>query len=87
MLLFSGGNSYFARPIKGTGDYLTVMDYIDKNPVKKGLVLCAGDWKESGAYHVQHEITGFVDYSESDQLFFPEFTQQRLLIAEFGARH
>ena len=74
------GNRYFSRPINGNGDYLTVMDYIDKNPVKKGLVLYPGDWKESGAYHVQHEIPGLVDYSEVDRIYFLEFTRQRLLL-------
>ena len=74
------GERYFARPINGTGDFLTVMDYIDKNPVKKGLVLYAWDWKESGAYHIQHEIPDFVDYSTIDRIFFLEFKRCRLLI-------
>jgi len=55
------GNRYFARPVNGNGDYLTVMDYIDKNPVKQGLVSCPEEWKESGAFHIHHKIPGFVD--------------------------
>ena len=65
------GNRYFARPIKNNGDYLTVMDYIDKNPVKKGFVVYPEEWKESGAFHICHEIPGFVDST---------FSTTRLLI-------
>jgi len=74
------GSRYFARPITDEQDYLTVMDYIDKNPVKKGLVLYPEEWKESGAFHIQHEIQGFVDYTEVDRIFFLEFTKRRLLL-------
>jgi len=74
------GNRYFARPINDEQDYLTVMNYIDKNPVKKGLVLYPEEWKESGAFHIQHEISGFVDYNQIDRIFFLEFTKRRLLL-------
>ena len=74
------GTRYFARQITGLGDYLTVMDYIDKNPVKKKLVLCAGEWKESGSYHFKHDISEFVDYTNNNRIFYLEFSRHQLLI-------
>jgi putative transposase len=58
------GERYFERVVKTPEDYSTVMAYIDRNPVKAGLVRSVGDWEESGAYYIQHGLTGFVDYDE-----------------------
>ncbi|GHV21845.1 hypothetical protein FACS189494_07810 [Spirochaetia bacterium] len=64
------GNRFFARAVKTPQDYLTVMDYIDKNPVKSGLTLCVGDHEASGAYHIRENITGFVDYYDFIRQFY-----------------
>jgi putative transposase len=71
------GNRYFARIINGSRDYLTVMDYIDQNPVKAGLISALGDWEESGAYHIRNNITTLVSFSESDH---KHYLDQRLLL-------
>jgi REP element-mobilizing transposase RayT len=64
------GSRFFERSVKGTADYLNVMQYIDKNPVKSGHTLCVGDWKASGAYHIRENIRGFVDYDDFIGLFY-----------------
>ncbi|MFP3043084.1 transposase [Treponema primitia] len=64
------GNRYFAREIQTPEDYYAVMGYIDRNPVKAGLVPLVGDWEESGAYHIQHRLTGLVDYDEFTELLY-----------------
>jgi putative transposase len=58
------GNRFFERPIKNLHDYLYVMDYIDKNPVKAGLASHVGQWEASGVYHIIENIRGPVDYDE-----------------------
>ncbi|GHT69524.1 hypothetical protein FACS1894110_19140 [Spirochaetia bacterium] len=58
------GNRFFERPIKDLRDYLYVMNYIDQNPVKAGLSPRVGEWKESGAYYIQENIKGLVDYDD-----------------------
>jgi putative transposase len=64
------GNRFFARIVETPQDYLAVMEYIDKNPVKAGLTLCIGDYEVSGAYHIRENITGFVDYDEFIRQFY-----------------
>ncbi|GHV64998.1 hypothetical protein AGMMS49587_18500 [Spirochaetia bacterium] len=54
----------FERPIKDLRDYLYVMNYIDQNPVKAGLSPRVGEWKETGAYYIQENIKGLVDYDD-----------------------
>jgi hypothetical protein len=58
------GQPFFERPIKDLRDYLYVMNYIDKNPVKPGLSSCVGEWEASGAYFIQENIQGFIDYDD-----------------------
>ncbi|AEF85258.1 conserved hypothetical protein [Treponema primitia ZAS-2] len=73
------GERFFARAVRSPEDYITVMGYIDRNPVKAGLAPAVGDWQESGAYHIQRRLTGLVDYDEfTEQLYTP----QRLLLGE-----
>jgi putative transposase len=55
------GNRYFARIVNDPEDFFTVMRYIDCNPVKAKLAVSVGDWKLSGAYHLQHGFTKLVD--------------------------
>jgi len=50
------GERYFSRIIKSQNEYDTVMNYIDQNPVKAGLVTDPADWKISGAYFRKHDI-------------------------------
>jgi len=56
------GHRFFARPISGIQDYYTVMNYIDQNPVKDGLVENIGDWEDSGAYHIRENTHFLVDF-------------------------
>jgi putative transposase len=49
---------YFARIIKDPREYFYVMDYIDRNPVKGGLVHDVGEGKTSGAYYIRHGFSG-----------------------------
>jgi len=44
------GDRYFAKVIQSPKEFDTVMNYIDQNPVKAGLVTAPEDWKPSGAY-------------------------------------
>jgi putative transposase len=57
------GERYFARSIKDLREYFQVMEYIDRNPVKAGLVQDVGEWKACGAYHIRHGLSGLVDYT------------------------
>jgi putative transposase len=45
------GERFYSRVIKNHDDFETVMDYIDQNPVKAGLVAEPADWLASGAYY------------------------------------
>jgi putative transposase len=72
------GNRFFARAIKNDGDFLAVMAYIDKNPVKAGLTLCVGDWEDSGAYHIRQNITTLADFDPYTRLLY---MNTRLLLA------
>ena len=49
------GERFFSRPIKDDEEYFAVYDYIDKNPVKAGLVDNPHDWKASGAYYLAND--------------------------------
>jgi len=44
------GNRYFARIIRDQDDFEGIMEYIDQNPVKAGLVANPSDWIASGAF-------------------------------------
>ena len=61
------GNRYFARLVKDPEDYLSIMEYIDQNPVKAGLVNAPSEWKAGGAYYKAHNIPGLVDFIQSDR--------------------
>jgi len=58
------GNRYFARKIKDPEDYLSIMDYIDQNPVKAGLADSPSDWKAGGAYYKARNLPGLVDLQD-----------------------
>jgi putative transposase len=62
------GDRFFSRVIEGPFDYFSVMNYIDRNPVKSGLVSAPEDWKASGAYHKARNIHGLVDFDHLDRL-------------------
>jgi len=47
------GHRYFARAIKDQQEFETIMEYIDQNPVKAGLVASPEDWL-GGARHHPH---------------------------------
>ena len=57
------GERYFARLVKDQKEYEFIMDYIDQNPVKAGLVPNPADWKASGAYYKMKKIPGLVDFA------------------------
>jgi len=61
------GHRYFARPVRDHWEYDHVMNYIDQNPVKAGLVTAPADWKASGAYHKAHNLHDLVDFALSDR--------------------
>jgi len=60
------GQRYFSRIIKDPQDYDSVMNYIDQNPVKDGLVAAPEDWEASGVYYKSQGLTDLVDYSNED---------------------
>jgi REP element-mobilizing transposase RayT len=64
------GTRYFARPVKDSRDYFSVMDYIDQNPVKAGLAEAVGEWKASGAYYIRHNLPGLVHYTGMTRLSY-----------------
>jgi putative transposase len=70
------GNRFFERPVKDLRDYLYVMNYIDMNPVKVGLSSRVGEWEASGAYYIQENSKGLVDYDDFTQSLY---ARQRLL--------
>ncbi|MDR2537233.1 MAG: transposase [Treponema sp.] len=45
------GKRFFSKIIDDIRQLLRVLDYIDKNPEKAGLVKRAEDWEFSGLYH------------------------------------
>jgi len=54
------GERYFARAIRDPQDFEVVMDYIDQNPVKAGLVKTTEEWTASGAFFKANNIPGLV---------------------------
>ena len=49
-----------------------MMEYIDRNPVKAGLVQDVREWKASGAYYIRiwHGLSGLVDYTGLTRLAY-----------------
>jgi putative transposase len=64
------GERYFARIVKEGREYSQAMDYIDRNPVKAGLVQDVGEWKACGAYCIRHNLSGLVDYTGLPRLSY-----------------
>jgi len=64
------GKRYFAKVIRNDSHYDTVMNYIDQNPVKSGLVVNPYDWKASGAYQKYHNLTDIVDYEPIERIHY-----------------
>jgi putative transposase len=64
------GERYFVRIVKEERGYVQVMDYIDRNPVKAGLVQDVGEWKACGAYHIRHGLSSLVDYTGLSRLSY-----------------
>jgi len=60
------GQRFFARPVKNSEEYEHVMNYIDQNPVKAGLVSAPENWKASGAYYKAHKIPNLVDFDGTE---------------------
>jgi putative transposase len=56
------GKRYFARAIKDTMEYDSIMNYIDQNAVVVGLAPTPASWKASGAYYKALNIQGLVDF-------------------------
>jgi len=50
------GERYFANIIKDQNEFDTVMNYIDQNPVKAGLVSESSEWLASGSFYRKHGI-------------------------------
>jgi putative transposase len=70
------GSRFFARPVTDLRGYLYVMNYIDQNPVKVGLSSYVGEWEAAGAYYIQENIKGLVDY---DDFTHRLYSRQKLL--------
>jgi putative transposase len=64
------GERYFARVIRDPREYFQVMEYIDQNPVKAGLVQDIGEWEACGAYHIRHGLSELVDYTGLTRLSY-----------------
>jgi putative transposase len=64
------GNRFFMRPVQDERDYFLIMDYIDKNPVKAGLVSHANEWEPSGAFHISEGLHDLVDYRNFIRQFY-----------------
>ena len=64
------GQRYFSRPVKDMREYETVMDYIDQNPVKAGLVSSPAEWKASGAFFKAEDLTDLVDFNPTERLSY-----------------
>jgi len=62
------GQRYFERIIKDELDYVTVMNYIDQNPIKAGLAYNPFDWNASGAFYKYHNLQYLVDYHPMERL-------------------
>ncbi|MDR1867995.1 MAG: transposase [Treponema sp.] len=60
------GNRFHARVIESKEDFLRVFRYINKNPVKAGLVTQVKEWIFGGLHHylhnILHTVTTFPDF-------------------------
>jgi len=69
------GHRYFARDVKDHLEYESVMNYIDQNPVKAGLVATPAEWKASGAFYRAHGLelvdTAFTNRPPETKLLMP----------------
>jgi len=61
------GERFFSRIIKDIDDFSTVFNYIDRNPVKAGLVNNPQEWRYSGAFYIKNDIEGFIDFCYFNQ--------------------
>jgi putative transposase len=61
------GNRFFAKEVQDPQAYDSVMNYIDQNPVKAGLVQNPVEWKASGAFYKAWDIQGLVDFAPHDR--------------------
>ena len=57
------GERFFARAINNPDEYVSVMEYIDQNPVKAGLTDVPAQWQASGAFYKANNIPDLVDFS------------------------
>jgi putative transposase len=66
------GKRFFSKIIDNVTQLFAVLNYIDKNPEKAGLVKRAEDWKFGGLYHHLHGRTDVVDVPRTAilELFF-----------------
>ena len=71
------GHRYYARVIKDPHEYYSVMDYIDQNPVKSGLVSAPAEWKASGAFYKAHGLSGLVDYLSTERLKYVKLLPEK----------
>ena len=55
------GSRFFARRIKDPVEFLSVMEYIDQNPVTAGLAAAPEEWQASGSFCRAHSLPGLVD--------------------------
>jgi putative transposase len=62
------GDRYFAREIKDLRDYLSVMNYIDQNPIVAKLVFNPEEWELSGAFYKMYGISGLVDFNPQERM-------------------
>ncbi|MDR2418315.1 MAG: transposase [Treponema sp.] len=65
------GKRFFSKIIKDVQHLFEVIDYIDENPKKAGMVKRAENWKFGGLYHHLHGKTDVVEpRSALVKLFF-----------------
>lgn len=76
------GNRYFARAIKDHWEFEDVMNYIDQNPVKAGLVEKPSDWKASGAFYKENNIYGVIDNSLTEPKTYTKMLSPIPLVVE-----
>jgi putative transposase len=61
------GNRYFARAVRNQQEFEYIMAYIDQNPVKAELASTPAEWKASGAFYKERNISGLVDFIQNDR--------------------
>jgi len=64
------GERFYSRAIKDPQEYYYVMNYIDQNPVTAGIAPGPALWEASGAYYINNDVTGLVDYTPYDRLSY-----------------